>query len=753
MPRKICIKQHDITDCGAACLATVAWYYDLKMPISRIRQYAKTDRKGTNVLGMVQAAQQLGFAAQGVRGTPDALAEIPLPAVAHLVQENGLHHFVVVFKVTDKFVEVADPARGLEKRPREKFLKEWSGVLVLLTPHLEFQQGDKRDSTMQRFLRLVKPYPALLSEAFVSSVVYTLLGFGTAIYVEHLMDSVFPDANAKLLHVMGVAMVCILVFRLVFSWARSSLLVHVAQKIDATLILGYYKHILRLPQSFFDTRRVGEIISRINDAVKIREAVSSASLTVLVDALVLTFSFALMFVYSWKLALVALATIPLFVVLFLALKSTIARTQRGMMEKNAELESHLVASVSGIATIKSVQAESTSNLRTEQQFVELLGLVRRASYLGLTNGTASEFIAGAALLALLWIGGFLVVQNQITVGELMSLYTLIGYVTAPASRLVGIHQTMQDAVIAADRLFEILTLETEDDEHGKSGVQLALDDMTQGGKEVREVRMDNLSFRYGTRAKVLDGVSFTIPRGSMTAIVGESGSGKSTIAKLLQGMYEPTEGTIAFVTPQGSFTSNNLTLESIRRFVGAVPQNVELFHGTVLENITLGDGAPDYGRAMQVCQFIGAHEFIQKLPYQWNTMLGEFGADLSGGQRQRIAIARALYRQPQLLVLDEATSALDSESEYAIQQALTALRSQGLTTLVIAHRLSTVAAADQILVMDAGKIVESGSHDELLRQEGKYYGLWMRQTALPMPLKQASHYGHVKEQSENGVFA
>lgn len=345
------------------------------------------------------------------------------------------------------------------------------------------------------------------------------------------------------------------------------------------------------------------------------------------------------------------------------------------------------------------------------------------------------------------------VQNQITVGELMSLYTLIGYVTAPASRLVGIHQTMQDAVIAADRLFEILTLETEDDEHGKSGVQLTLDDMTQGGKEVREVRMDNLSFRYGTRAKVLDCVSFTIPRGSMTAIVGESGSGKSTIAKLLQGMYEPTEGSIVFATPHGSFTSNNLTLESIRRFVGAVPQNVELFHGTVLENITLGDGAPDYGRAMQLCQFIGAHEFIQKLPYQWNTMLGEFGADLSGGQRQRIAIARALYRQPQLLVLDEATSALDSESEYAIQQALTALRSQGLTTLVIAHRLSTVAAADQILVMDAGKIVEAGSHDELLRQEGKYYGLWMRQTALPMPLKQSSHYGHVKEQSENGVFA
>lgn len=733
MPRKICIKQHDITDCGAACLATVAWYYDLKMPISRIRQFAKTDRKGTNVLGMVQAAQQLGFAAQGVRGTAEALKEIPLPAIAHVILENGLHHFVVIFKVTDKHIELANPARGLEKRPREQFLKEWSGVLVLLSPNLEFQQGDKRDSTMQRFLRLAKPYPALLAEALVSSVVYTLLGFGTAIYVEHLMDSVFPDANAKLLHVMGVAMACILVFRLVFSWARSSLLVHVAQKIDATLILGYYKHILRLPQSFFDTRRVGEIISRINDAVKIREAVSSASLTVLVDALVLTFSFVLMFVYSWKLALVALATIPLFVILFLALKNTISRTQRGMMEKNAELESHLVASVSGIATIKSAQAESASNLKTEQQFVELLGLVRRASYLGLTNTTVSEFIAGGALLALLWIGGWLVVQQHLSVGELMSLYTLIGYVTGPASRLVGIHQTLQDALIAADRLFEILTLETEDDEHGASGVQLSLE-----GKDVQAISIENLTFRYGTRAAVLDKVNFTIARGSMTAIVGESGSGKSTIAKLLQGMYEPTEGSITFSTPNGTISSNNLTLNSIRRFVGTVPQNVELFHGTVLENITLGDTMPDYGRAMQTCQFIGAHEFIQKLPYQWNTILGEFGADLSGGQRQRIAIARALYRQPQLLVLDEATSALDSESEFAIQQALTALRHQGLTTLVIAHRLSTIASADRILVMDAGKIVEEGSHEELLLREGRYYALWMRQTALPTSARGAA---------------
>jgi ATP-binding cassette, subfamily C, bacteriocin exporter len=726
MPRKICIKQHDITDCGAACLATVAWYHNLKIPISRIRQYAKTDRKGTNVLGMVQAAQQLGFTAQGVRGTPEALKEIPFPAVAHVVLESGLHHFVVIFKVTDKYVELADPARGLEKRPREQFLKEWTGVLVLLTPHLEFQQGDKRESVWHRFAQLLKPYPSLIVEALISAVVYTILGFGTALYVEHLMDSVFPTGNEKLLHVLGIGMALILVFRFVFSWARSSLLVYLAQKIDATLILGYYKHILRLPQSFFDTRRVGEIISRINDAVKIREAISSASLTIIVDALILVFSFALMFVYSWKLAAVAALTLPLFILLFFALKGVISRTQRGMMEKNAELEAQLVSSVSGIATIKSQQAEAASHGKIEQQFVELLRLVRRASYLGITNATVSELISGGALLALLWIGGWFVVNHRLSLGEVMSLYTLIGYVTGPASRLVGIHQTVQDAVIAADRLFEILTLETEDEEHSKNGVGLDID-----MANVEELHIENLSYRYGNRAKILDDITLTIKRGTMTAIVGESGSGKSTIAKLLQGMYEPTEGTIRFVySDNTSFSSNNLRLDALRRFIGSVPQDVELFHGTVLDNITLGDMQPDYTRAMQICHFIGANEFIQHLPYQWNTVLGEFGADLSGGQRQRLALARALYRAPRLLVLDEATSALDSESEFTVQQALNSLREQGLTVLAIAHRLSTIAGADQILVMDKGRIVERGTHTELLMQEGKYYALWMRQTQV-----------------------
>lgn len=533
MPKPICIKQHDITDCGAACLAAVAWYHKLRIPISKIREYAKTDRKGTNILGMIQAAEKLGFSAKGVKGTPEALKEIPLPAIAHVVLPNGLHHFVVVYKITDKYILVADPAKGLEKMKPEDFYAVWSGVLVLLAPNLEFQSGDKRDSHWERFYALVKPYPMLLWECLVASLVYTLLGLAMSKYVEYLLDDVFPNGNSKLLNMLSIGMLGVLVFKMLFGWARQSLLMYVANNIDATLILGYYKHILRLPQSFFDTRRVGEIISRVNDAVKIRTAISSASLSVIMDSLTLLFAFALMFTYSWKLAIIAVVVVPLFGALYLALRKPISRTQRGIMEKSSELESQLVSSITNMQTIRSFRAADFHNLKTETAFVDLLRMVRKSAYQSMTSGTVAGAIGGIAFIALLWVGGSLVLDQQLSVGELMSFYTLIGYVINPASNLIGINQTIQDALIAADRLFEILSLETEEQTHqGQFLLQ---------GTPVDAIRLENISFRYGTRSKVLDDISLEIPTGTMTAIVGESGSGKSTIAKLLQGFYPPSE--------------------------------------------------------------------------------------------------------------------------------------------------------------------------------------------------------------------
>ena len=723
MPKPIFIKQQDITDCGAACLASVSYSYGLKIPISKIREYAKTDKKGTNVLGMIQAAEHLGFSAKGVKGTPDALKEIPVPTIAHVVFENGLHHYIVIFKVNKKHVLVSDPGKGIIKYLTADFLKIWSGVLILLTPNMNFKEGDLRKSNSQRFFDLMIPHKIFIVEAIISAFVYTLLGLGTALYVEYLIDFVFPDANEKLLRILSIAMVAILVFRVFFGWTRQLLLMHVSQRIDAKLILAYYKHILKLPQTFFDTRKVGEIISRVNDAVKIRTAISSASLTIIVDSLVLLFGLALMFLYSWKLALVASLTIPLFIILFFSLNKPIQRTQRELMEKSAELQSHLVSSISGVSTIKYTQAEEFNNVKTELTFVQTLQAVWKSNIQGVVNNNISELIAGGAIIALLWFGGSLVISYELSVGELMSFYTLIGYVTGPASRLIGINQTIQDALIAADRLFEILEMETEEKIHkGKFSVK----DFT-----FDTILFENVSFRYGSRSLVLQNVTFEIPVGKITAIVGESGSGKTTLSRLIQGFYPVTEGSVKF----GSVNIQDIKIEDLRNYCGIVPQEIELFHGTVIQNIAYGDPEPDMQKIMSISAFIGIDKFIQKLPYSWSTFLGEHGANLSGGQRQRLAIARVLYRQPRLLILDEATSALDSESEYAIQQALQLLRKQGMTILIIAHRLSTIMNSDQIIVMDYGKVLEKGTHRELMMAEGKYYSLWARQMPVGVKLE------------------
>ena len=711
---KIKIKQHDITDCGAACLASIAGYYNLHVPLARIRQYAGTDKKGTNVLGLLEAATQLGFEAKGVRADLENLSQVPKPAIAHVVVQEVLHHYMVLLEVNSKSVKVMDPADGkIHKKSIVDFNTEWTGVLVLLVPDESFTPGDSRVSMSSRFWDLLKPHKWVLVQAFFGAIIYTLLGFSTSLYIQKLTDFVFINGNIQLLNLLSVIMLVLLVLQVLISVHKDVFLLRTGQQIDARLILGYYKHLLSLPQQFFDTMQIGEIISRINDAVKIRHFINGVSLNLTVNLLIVLFSFLLMFSFYWKLAAIMLLAIPIYAGLYIIVNRLNKKVERVVMERSADLESQLVESLNAVRTIKQFQLEDHANIKTETRFISLLYTSYSSALNSIFSTTATRTTAVLFTIILLWSGSYFVIQEKITAGELMSFFAILGYFTGPVASLIGANRDIQNAWIAADRLFEIMDLEVEQQ----------TERLTINRDKFGDITFKNVSFRYGTRVEVFDNLNLRIPKGKISAVIGESGSGKSTLIALLQNLYPLQKGKVLI----GKYDLSYIDPNTLRELISVVPQQIDLFAGNVIENIAIGQFEPDMERILDICTTLDMLEFIEALPKGFNTHLGEKGATLSGGQKQRIAIARALYRNPEILLMDEATSSLDSTAERSIQEAIIRLRNQGKTILLVAHRLSTVLCADKIVVMDKGKVIEQGSHESLCEKRGKYFRLWQQQ--------------------------
>lgn len=715
------VKQRDITDCGAACLASISAHYKLQLPVARIRQMAGTDKKGTNVLGLINAAEKLGFTAKGVKGGTDALPKIPLPAIAHVVVKEVLHHYVVIYKVKKDIIQYMDPAEGrIHKLSIVEFQKIWTGVLVLFAPAENFTTGNQKISNIQRFFFLLRTHKSILTQSLFGAIVYTVLGLSTSIYIQKITDFVLVDGNKNLLNLLSVVMLVLILIQLFIGATKSIFMLRTGQKIDAQLILGYYKHLLKLPQRFFDTMRVGEIISRINDAVKIRAFINDTAIGMIVNVFIVVFSFALMFIYSWKLALIMALVVPLYTMTYFVVNRLNRKQERKLMEHAAELESQLVESLNSVKTIKQFGIEDFANLKTETRFIGLLKTVYKSGINSIFSGTSSESLSRVFTVVLLWVGAGFVIDHSITPGELLGFYAIIGYFTEPAASLIGMNKIIQNALIAADRLFEIMDLERESNEN-KVELKKEL---------IGDVHFENVSFSYGTRVDVFEQFNLTIRKGEITAIIGESGSGKTTLAVLLQKLYKLNKGAISI----GEYNIDYFDAESLRKMVAGVPQQLELFAGNVVENIALGELNPEMEKILEICKALGLMEFIEKLPAGFNTYLGENGAQLSGGQKQRLAIARALYRDPEILILDEATSSLDSQSESFVLSTIQRLKNEGKTILLIAHRLSTVINADKIVVLSEGKLIEQGSHSELYFQEGKYFQMWQKQ--LPPSIKE-----------------
>lgn len=708
------VKQHDATDCAAACLATICMYYKKEITITKLRDILGTDIKGTTLKGLEDGAKALGFDTKAIRVDKQAFnTKYSLPAIAHIITKEGMSHFVVIDSIRKNQVNILDPAKGFRKETINDFFETFDGILMLLTPNNEFVvKKENKESLLLNFIKILAPQKSLFIYSIIASIILTTLGIASSFFNKILMDEILPYNLKNELTVFTIGFLIIAITQISISAIRQQILLYLSQKIDISLLLGYFKHVYKLPMSFFASRKVGDILTRFRDAFTIKNILTSVALSLIIDVILATVSAAILYIMNKTLFGVILILTIISAVLIYAFKAPYKAINLKKMEAEARLNSHIIESLKGIETIKVNASEDKTIEKLEVEYVKNLKIAFKEGVLSNIQSSISSGISNIGNLVLMFIGATLVIDNKITLGSLMAFTSLSSYFMGPIGRLINLQMSIQEASISLKRISEIYEVEKEQDD--KERIEI---DKIDG-----DIILENVTFRYGSRAPVLKDVSITIPKGKKVALVGESGSGKTTISKLLLKYYSPEEGKIKI----SGNDIEELNIYSVRRQIEYVPQNIELFSGSIKENITLG--VEDYTNQdiKQACENSGCSSFIEKLPGKYDTFLEEAGGGLSGGEKQRLALARALIKKTNFLILDEATSNLDFISEAKIYDTLY-VKGKKMTMLIIAHRLSTIRNCDIIYVMDKGSVVESGSHEDLIDKKGYYYRLYMSQ--------------------------
>ena len=696
------------------CLDVVARMNQVNVDIRTIiREFGITENEITPQ-EILQIAKRYGFKAKHKQITLKRIsAKYPLPAIA--LRKDG--SYLVLLKIDPGNNKVLLFVPG-EKTASEKSFEEFDGLCgdeFIIIRHKLLQT--QVIFGFRWFLTEMIKFKRVIGEVLLGSFVVQLFGLVTPLFIQVILDKVIVHRSMTTLDILAVAFLAVTVFELLLNIVRRYIFIHTTSKLDAKLGAKLFRHLFSLPFIYFETRKVGNIAARVRELDTIREFITNKAVTVIID---LFFSFvfvAVMLLYSVKLTLIVLGFVSVIAIIYLAITPELRRRLENKFQMAASSNSYLVESITGIHTVKSLAVEGSMQKRWEDH----LGRYVRSSFRLANMSNISGAVAGTfqklMTISILFIGVKSVLQNELTIGQLIAFNMFAGQFSGPVLRLVNLWNEFQQALLSVDRLGDILN----------HPVEVASEKAITLPHLEGRIRFENTCFKYSPNAPyAIDHISFTIEPGMSIGIVGRSGSGKSTVAKLLQRLYITNEGAIYI----DDIDIRHMNPMWLRFNIGIVLQENYLFSGTIRENIALPRPDLPMERIIRAAQLAGAHEFISQLPEGYDTMVGERGSSLSGGQKQRVAIARALITSPRILILDEATSALDYESERIINSNLKAIK-KGRTTMIIAHRLSTIKGCDMIIALDKGRIVEQGSHDELMKQEGYYHHLSTLQDSLP----------------------
>ncbi len=625
-----------MTDCAAACLAMVCLHYKKETTIAKLRDMMGTDIKGTNLLGLSKCADVLGFTSQAVRVDKEGfLSKYTLPAIANVVTKEGLSHFVVVFKITDKYVVIGDPAKDLLRMEIDEFYKDFTGALLILKPNQSFAQGKiKGEKIFQRYLRLLMPQKKLFLYGILASFLLTVFGILSSVINNVIYDEILPYRQEDTLKMIILVFIGISVVQITVQFIRQWMMIHLSVRIDIPLMLGYFEHIYKLPMKFFAARRTGDITTRFSDAFTIKDVFTNIALTLIMDIGMALVTGVILFRMNESLFTIILFMTIISILLVFIFKQPYKKINEEQMQQSSMLNSQIIEGLRAVETIKGNANEDTELENIEREYIKSLRIGCKEGMLSNVQNTISQAISSIGNLVLIYTGIMQVVDGNITLGSMMAFMTLSGYFMDPVGRLVSLQLSIQEANISMKRISEIMDYERE---QGTENEQCYQDLEKADG----DIQLKNVTFRYGNRNPVLKNVSFTIPKGKNVALVGASGSGKSTIAKLLLKYYEPEEGEITIDGVDIQEYSN----DSLRRAISYVPQNVELFSKSIYDNIRVSKMNASLEEVKEATKAADAHEFIKKLPMQYYTFLEEAGNGLSGGEKQRIALARAFLKK------------------------------------------------------------------------------------------------------------